>query len=70
VAYNLKRRPVAIVKINELEADWTNRGFSFGIDTIKAHDGINEVTHDYKDELVYMESRKYEFTIVDKTFTQ
>lgn len=58
------------MKINELEADWANRGFSFGIGTIKAHDGINEATHDDKDELVFMESGKYEFTIGDKTFTQ
>jgi mannose-6-phosphate isomerase-like protein (cupin superfamily) len=56
--------------IDELEADWTNRGFSFGVGTIKAHDGVNEATHDDKDELVFMESGEYEFTIGDKTFTQ
>ena len=54
----------------ELEKDWANRGFSFGIGTIKAGDGINEAAHDDQDELVLMESGKYEFTIDNETFVQ
>lgn len=54
----------------ELEKDWTDRSFSFGVGTIKAGDGINEAVHDDKDELVLMESGKYEFTIDNETFIQ
>ncbi len=56
--------------IDELEADWSNRGFSFGIGTIKANDATDKAFHDDKDELVFMESGSYEFTLGDKTFTQ
>ena len=55
---------------DELKADWSKRGFSFGIGTIKANDAINEAFHDDKDELVFMEKGLYEFTLGDKTFTQ
>ena len=58
------------MNIDELEKDWTERGFSFGIGTIKAGDAVDEAFHDDKDELVLMESRNYEFTIENKTFTQ
>ena len=55
---------------HELEKNWTDRGFSFGIGTIKAGDGITEAAHADKDELVLMESGKYEFTIGHETFIQ
>ena len=58
------------MNIDELEKDWTERGFSFGIGTIKAGDGVDEAFHDDKDELVLMESGNYEFTIGDETFKQ
>ena len=57
------------MNIDELEKKWTERGFSFGIGTIKSGDGVDEATHDDKDELVVMESGKYEFIIGDKIFT-
>ena len=56
--------------IDELEADWTSRGYSFGIGAIKAKDAINEAMHDDKNELVFMESGQYEFTLGDKKFSQ
>lgn len=55
---------------DDLQKDWTDRGFSFGIGTIKAGDGVNEALHDDKDELVFMENGKYEFTIDNETFIQ
>ena len=58
------------MNIDEIEKDWTERGFSFGVGTIKAGDAVNQAFHDDKDELVLMESGNYEFTIGDKTFTQ
>ena len=58
------------MNIDELEKDWTERGFSFGIGTIKAGDAVDEAFHDDKDELVLMERGNYEFTIGNKTFTQ
>ena len=54
----------------KLEKDWTGRGFSFGVGTIKAGDAINEAVHDNQDELVLMESGKYEFTVDNETFIQ
>jgi len=55
---------------DKLKNDWSKRGFSFGIGTIKANDAINEAFHDDKDELVFMEKGLYEFTLGDKTFKQ
>ncbi len=55
---------------NELEKNWIARGFSFGIGTIKAGDGISEAAHADKDEVVLMESGKYECTIGNKSFIQ
>ena len=54
----------------ELEKNWTDKGFSFGVGTIKAGDGVNEAVHDEQDELVLMEIGKYEFTIGDDSFIQ
>jgi len=54
----------------KLEKDWTGRGFSFGVGTIKAGDGVNEAVHDDQDELVLMESGRYEFTVDNETFIQ
>ncbi len=59
-----------VMNIDELEKDWAARGFSFGIGTIKAGDGVSEAVHDDKDELVLMEKGTYEFKIGDKTFMQ
>lgn len=56
--------------IDELKADWTNRGYSFGIGIIKANDAVNNAMHDDKSELVFMETGQYEFTLDNKTFTQ
>jgi len=53
-----------------LEKDWAERGFSFGVGTIKAGDAVDEAFHDDKDELVFMESGEYEFTIGDESFRQ
>jgi len=54
----------------KLEKDWVTRGFSFGVGTIKAGDGVNEAVHDDQDELVLMESGRYEFTVDNETFVQ
>jgi mannose-6-phosphate isomerase-like protein (cupin superfamily) len=54
----------------KLEKDWTGRGFSFGVGTIKAGDGVNEAVHENQDELVVMERGKYEFTVDNETFIQ
>ena len=56
--------------IDKLEKEWTERGFSFGVGTIKAGDAVDEAFHDDKDELVLMESGEYEFTIGNETFRQ
>ena len=58
------------MNIEELEEDWTERGFSFGIGTIKAGDAVDEAFHEDKDELVLMEGGEYEFTIDSKSFKQ
>ncbi|MBL1261315.1 MAG: cupin domain-containing protein [Thiotrichaceae bacterium] len=54
----------------ELEKNWTDRGFSFGFGTIKDGDGVNEAVHDDMDELVFMEIGKYEFTVGNDSFIQ
>ena len=54
----------------EIEKDWIARGFSFGVGTIKSGDGVKEAVHDDKDELVLMETGKYEFILDNKTFFQ
>lgn len=54
----------------KLEKDWAARGFSFAVGSIKAGDGIDAAVHDDKDELVVMESGKYEFTIDNETYIQ
>lgn len=58
------------MNIEELEKDWSERGFSFGIGTIKAGDAVDEAFHDEKDELVLMEDGEYEFIIGNETFIQ
>jgi mannose-6-phosphate isomerase-like protein (cupin superfamily) len=58
------------MSIDELEKNWTDREFSFGIGTIKSGDSVNEAVHDDKDELVLMETGKYEFTIDNETFME
>ena len=56
--------------IDKLEKDWTERGFSFGVGTIKAGDAVDEAFHDDKDELVLMENGSYEFSFDNETFMQ
>lgn len=51
------------MNIDELEKNWTGRGFSFGVGTIKSGDAVDEAVHDDKDELVFMEPGEYEFII-------
>jgi len=58
------------MEFDELEKDWKERGFSFGVGTIKAGDAVDEAFHDDKDELVLMESGDYEFTIGNESFRQ
>ena len=58
------------MSIDELEKNWTDREFSFGIGTIKSGGSVNEAVHDDKDELVFMETGKYEFTIDNEKFMQ
>lgn len=58
------------MNIDELEKNWTGRGFSFGIGTIKSGDAVDEAVHNDKDELVLMEPGKYEFIIDNKSFLQ
>ena len=56
------------MNIDDLEKKWTDRGFSFGVGTIKSGDAVDEATHDDKDELVLMESGEYEFIIGNESF--
>jgi len=56
--------------IEELERNWTERGFSFGVGTIKAGDAVDEAIHEDMDELVLMENGEYEFTIGNESFKQ
>ena len=58
------------MNLQKLEKDWIERGFSFGVGTIKANDGVDEADHENKDEVVVMESGKYEFIVGDETFIQ
>jgi len=58
------------MKREEIEKSWTTRGFTFGMGSIKAGDGVDEAVHDDMDELVLMEKGTYEFIIGDKSFTQ
>jgi mannose-6-phosphate isomerase-like protein (cupin superfamily) len=59
-----------VMNVDQLEKDWTERGFSFGVGTIKAGDAVDEAFHDDKDELVLMKRGEYEFVIGDETFRQ
>lgn len=58
------------MNINELEKNWTDRGFSFGVGTIKSGEAVDEAVHNDKDELVLMETGKYEFIINNESFLQ
>lgn len=58
------------MNIEELEKNWTERGFSFGVGTIKAGDAVEEAFHEDMDELVLMENGEYEFTIDNNSFKQ
>ena len=58
------------MNIDELEKNWKERGFSFSTGTIKAGDAVDEAFHEGQDELVLMESGKYEFIIDGEAFIQ
>ncbi|MEH6628100.1 MAG: hypothetical protein V7739_16780 [Motiliproteus sp.] len=58
------------MNIDELEKNWTDRGFSFGVGTIKSGDAVDEAVHEEKDELVLMETGEYEFIIGNESFFQ
>ena len=58
------------MNIDKLKIDWTERGFSFAVGTIKAGDAVDEAFHEDQDELVLMESGEYEFIIGNETFLQ
>ena len=53
-----------------LEKEWTARGFSFGVGTLKSGDSVKEAVHKSQDELVFMETGKFEFILDDKSFIQ
>ena len=52
----------------EYEKNWNDRGYSFGVGSIKLDKGVDEAVHDDKDELVVVVNGKLEFTIDDRTF--
>ena len=56
------------MNLDELEKNWTDRGFSFGVGTIKSGDAVDEAVHDDKDELVLMAAGEYEFIIDNESF--
>ena len=58
------------MNLDELEKNWTDRGFSFGVGTIKSGDAVDEAVHDDKDELVLMAAGEYEFIIDNESFLQ
>ena len=58
------------MKLDELEKSWTDKGFSFGVGTIKSGGSVDEAVHNEKDELVFMESGEYEFIIDNESFFQ
>ena len=58
------------MNLDDLKKKWTDRGFSFGVGTIKSGDGVDEAVHDDKNELVFMEKGKYEFIVDQESFMQ
>lgn len=58
------------MNLDELEKNWTDLGFSFGVGTIKSGDAVDETVHVDKNELVLMETGEYEFIIDGKSFMQ
>ena len=56
------------MNISELEKQWTRRGFSFDVGTIKAGDAVDEAVHEDKDEVVVMGIGEYEFVIGSDEF--
>ena len=53
---------------DDLKKEWTRRGFSFGVGTIKAGDAVDEAVHTDKEEIVLMEIGEYEFIIGTEVF--
>ena len=58
------------MNIDDLEKKWTNKGFSFGVGTIRSGGAVDEAVHDDKDEMVLMESGEYEFIIDHESLFQ
>ncbi|MEH6551688.1 MAG: hypothetical protein V7711_08655 [Pseudomonadales bacterium] len=58
------------MNIDELEKSWTDKGFSFGVGTIKSGGAVDEAVHEDKDELVLMEIGDYEFIVDNESFFQ
>jgi len=53
---------------SEYEIDWNDRGYSFGVGSIKFDKGVDKAVHNHKDEFVVAVNGKLEFTIDDRTF--
>jgi len=53
---------------SEYERDWKNRGYSFGVGSIKLDKGVNKAAHNDQDELVVAVNGELEFSIDDKKF--
>lgn len=58
------------MNLDKLEQDWKSRGFTFGVGTIKAGEGVEKAVHDDKDEVVVMERGNYEFVLSDEVWFQ
>ena len=58
------------MNLDKLKKDWIERGFSFGVGTIKSGDAVDEAVHNDQDELVLMEIGEYEFIIGNESFLQ
>lgn len=52
----------------EIEKNWKERGFSFGVGSIKIGDAVDRAVHEDRDELVIMASGKLEAIIDTETF--
>lgn len=52
----------------EYEKNWKERGYSFGVGFVTLEQGVDEASHDDKDELVVVVNGKLEFVIDDNKF--
>jgi len=53
---------------DEFEKNWTKRGFSFSVGSIKLQEEVKDAVHDDQDELIVMVNGKLEVTIGGETF--